>query len=161
MRSGCHYHQRRCFQGDFDLSEGHREDGELFSGSRLAGARIFGYVHSRMIKRRNNPSFLAGPTVGCLINFEMAAAFDIPMMGKMISNILWWKQCKGCCPQKFHDFTRWSRLEKGNGGYAVELNRIEKAGMLSFAKWQCALIIREVEVKEGTAYRFYCWLNKH
>jgi molybdopterin molybdotransferase len=148
-------------KGDFDLVRSViGKMGEVvFSRVEVGpGASVsFGYVHRQDDKegRKAIPVFaLAGPTVGCLINFEMLVRPSIfKMMGKSdIEHPVVEAIAKDAVPSKIPmTFTRWSRLEKGNGGYTVELNRIEKAGMLSAIGMANALTIipRGTEVKEG------------
>jgi molybdopterin molybdotransferase len=148
-------------RGDFDLVRSvlNRLGEVVFTRVEVGpGASVsFGYVNKENEKTGTMkiPVFaLAGPTVGCLINFEMLVRPSIlKMMGKSnIAHPVVQAIAKDAVPAKIPmTFTRWSKLEKVNGGYSVELNRIEKAGMLSTIGMANALTIipRGTEVKEG------------
>ena len=148
-------------RGDFDLVRSvlNKLGEVVFTRVEVGpGASVsFGYVHRQEDKesRKAIPVFaLAGPPVGCLINFEMLVKPSMfKMMGKNdIEHPVVEAVAKDAAPSKIPmTFTRWSRLEKVNGGYSVELNRIEKAGMLSAIGMANALAIipKGTGVNEG------------
>jgi molybdopterin molybdotransferase len=128
-------------KGDFDLIR--KVVGKLgevvFSRVEVGpGASVsFGYVIKEDEKQRGAviPVFaLAGPPAGCLINFEMLVRPSIfKMMGKNnIEHPVIEAVVKDAAPAKMPmTFTRWSRLEKENGGYSVEISRVETSGALA------------------------------
>jgi molybdopterin molybdotransferase len=128
-------------KGDFDLVRSvlNKLGEVVFTRVEVGpGASVsFGYVIKEDEKRRGStiPVFaLAGPPAGCLINFEMLVSPSIfKMMGKNnIEHTMIEAVAKDAAPAKMPmTFARWSRLEKENGDYSVEISRVETSGALA------------------------------
>jgi molybdopterin molybdotransferase len=128
-------------KGDFDLVRSViRNTGKvIFTRVEVGpGASVsFGYIHNQDDQQGKTtiPVFaLAGPPVGCLINCEMLVRPSLlKMLGRGdIEHPLVEAVAKDAVPEKRPmTFTRWTKLEKINGEYHVEINRADTLGALT------------------------------
>lgn len=128
-----------CAKGDYDLTRKVvGKMGQIFfskinlgPGASVSFAVITKDIEGRRVKPV--PVFsLAGPPVGCLLNFE---TFVRPALAKMIGNNSERTLVEAIAEDSVRamrmSFFRWSRLEKINGEYRVEIDRSKKIGSLA------------------------------
>jgi molybdopterin molybdotransferase len=122
------------------------------------GASVsFGLVNKQADNKGEEPIpvfALAGPPVGCLINFEMLVRPSLlKMLGKdNLEHPVIEAVAKDAIPEKrAMNFTRWTKLEKDNGVFRVEINRADNLGALAAIATANSLTIIPVDtaVNEG------------